>query len=158
MEIKVGLSDSRNITHDVQFYDKGKSFEIKCDNGEGQEMGYVNFAINKEYGSRQLWLYKIKTYDEFQHQGVGSALITALEFFAYMRNISVVDGKFYPDNEFAAPFYEKYGYSIYHEDYFTGVGKRIDFEKFEQETLPNINTSQFEILDGTQSDDVMGAD
>ena len=150
MEVKAKLSGGEFV-HNVQFTNKDRYYEIKCQDDSGEEKGFVNFAISRTNGYRSIWLYKIQTYEQYQHQGVGSALLSAMEYFAYIQNISLIEGKYYPDNQFAEPFYEKYGYSIYSEDYFTGVGKRIDFEKFEQETLPNINTSQFTILDDPQS-------
>ena len=156
MDIKVGLSDGREFTHSVQYKNRDKYYEISCVDAYGEEMGFVNFSIDKSNSFRQLWLYKIKTQDEFLHQGVGSALISALEYFAYRNGIRGIEGKYYPDNEFAEPFYDKHGYSIYSEYYCTMVGKYLDFEKFKQETLPQIDEAGFTILD-IKENDGMGA-
>lgn len=90
-------------------------------------MGSAYFSVN--YKERKVWLKKIETDEKYQNQGVGKALIDVLEFFTINQNMRYIEGKFYPDNEYAKPFYLKNGYEIYKEDYETFVGKFLNAEE-----------------------------
>ena len=61
-----------------------------------------------------------------------------LEYFALQNRAQVVEGKFYPENEFAKPFYNKYGYSIDKEDYETYIYKTLDYKRIKENIEPNI--------------------
>lgn len=90
----------------------------------GEVMGTANFAIVSK--DRKVWLRKIETRQEFQNMGVGQALLDVLEYFTIQNGLKHIEGKFYPDNEFARPFYLKNGYDIYKEDYETYVEKFLN--------------------------------
>lgn len=96
---------------------------------DGVKKGYLTFCIKKG----QAWIYKIETKTEFSRQGVGKALIDTFEFILSGKRINSIDGKFYPDNEYAKPFYEKNGYQIYKDDYETYVCKYLDTQKVQEE-------------------------
>lgn len=53
-------------------------FTISCLSKNDEEMGYASFKIYNNY----LWLYKIETYNNFQHQGIASAIIDLMEYIA----------------------------------------------------------------------------
>lgn len=102
-------------------------YKITAFSSEGESMGAVYFCLEDK--GRRIWLRKIETYKNYQNQGVGKALIDVLEYFALKRNVCYIEGKFYPENEYAKPFYLKNGYKIYKEDYETFVGKYLDKEE-----------------------------
>jgi len=76
-----------------------------------------------------MWIYKIETYEAFQHRGLGKMMLETVEQIARQHRIRVVEGKFYPYNEYAEPMYKKNGYMIEYEDITTTVFKYIDMEK-----------------------------
>lgn len=101
----------------VAYYSSNDYYKIEVIEN-GVQKGYLTFSIKRG----QAWIYKIATKPEFSRQGVGKALIDTFEFILSGKRISSVEGKFYPDNEYAKPFYEKNGYQIYKDDYETYVG------------------------------------
>lgn len=90
-------------------------------------MGMATFAIKPK--ERKVWLRKIETLPQFQDKGVGQALIDVLEYFTATNGLRHIEGKFYPDNDYAKPFYLKNDYDIYKEDYETYVGKFLNPQK-----------------------------
>lgn len=101
-------------------------------------MGYATFKLKRNKYQDSIWLYKIETYPKYAHTGVGTATINLLEYFALQNRVQVVEGKFYPENEFAKPFYNKYGYSIDREDYETYIYKTLDYKRIKENIEPNI--------------------
>ncbi len=134
MKIKV---NDKQFNSKMIYHKNDDYYVIKILNKNGT-MGYLTFKIKHESYANIIWLNKIETYKKFAHQGVGTALIQLLEYFAYKNNINYIEGKFYPDNEYAKPFYEKYGYKIEKEYYETFVSKRLEFDKIKKEIEPNL--------------------
>lgn len=132
IKVKEKQFNSKMIYHKNDDY-----YTIKIMN-ENSTMGYLTFKIKREGYNNSIWLNKIETYKKFAHQGVGTALIQLLEYFAYKNNLQYIEGKFYPDNEYAKPFYEKYSYKIEKEYYETFVSKWLDFDKIKKEIEPNL--------------------
>lgn len=119
-----------------QIYDSENNYyNFVALNSNNEEMGFVNFGFTKIYGERSVWIYKIETYENFQHQGVGQALLWAMEYFACSKRVLKVIGKFYPENKFAKPFYEKNKYLISKEEDWE-VEKYIDYEFIKQQIEP----------------------
>lgn len=131
MQIKV---NDKEFNIDVEYSEKDKFFLLKAKNSNFQ-MGHVSFQLKKD---KTIWIYKIVTNKMFYHQGVATALIYAMEYFAYNFNVKTIEGKFYPTNEFAKPFYEKLGYEIYKEDYDTCLYKDLDYNFIVNNIKPNI--------------------
>ncbi len=108
----------------------------------GDVMGTVTFNIQSK--SRTLWIRKIETNPEFQNQGVGKALLDVVEYFAVKSRCSTIEGKFFPDNEYARPFYLKNNYEIYKDGYETYINKYISHGNISSDTMSRI--VDFEIL------------
>ena len=84
-------------------------------------MGEISFKIK----SGKTWIYNIATEEAYQHNGIGQALIYVCEYMSATRNVKLIEGKYYPSNEFAKPFYDKNGYEIIKEGYETFIQKGI---------------------------------
>ena len=87
---------------------KDKDFYFVCCVENNKKIGFISFQIK----DGKTWIYKIETSKNFLHQGIGTALLFAMEYISMLNNVKVVEAKYYPENEFAKPFYEKYGYHI----------------------------------------------
>ncbi len=111
-------------------------YKISALDDNGNEMGYATFSVNKK--ERKVWLRKIETYSGYQNLGVAKAILDVLEYFTVQNRLCMIEGKFFPDNEFARPFYEKNNYDIYKEDYETFVGKYIGNDTLSNETKKRI--------------------
>ncbi len=85
----------------------------------GDEIGYVSFKIKKF----KAWLQKIEVKPEYQSQKFGHLLIALFEEYLMERRCREVEGKFYPANHHAKPFYEKHGYTIEKDGYDTIIYK-----------------------------------
>jgi len=116
-------------------------FEIKCLSNDNKEMGFVTFEIFNDY----VWIYKIETKKAFQHQGVASAVIDVMEYFAMMNYKNRIEAKFYPSNQYARAFYEKHDYFVPNktktwEDYDETwrMHKDLDFQKIKSQVAPNL--------------------
>ena len=134
----------KSITYDLhlEYFDDDDFFCLSLFNDEYEELGYLTFkAKSKPY--RHIYINKIKNKSSQQRKGIGSALIQALEFIAYVKNIPQIEGKFYPENEYAKPFYEKHGYKIQKEYYEVEILKQLDFEKIKAEIEPKISNFSF---------------
>lgn len=112
-------------------------YEILALSDNDTIMGKATFVIKPR--QRTVWLRKIETYPQFQDKGVGQALLDVLEYFTVSKGLRHIEGKFYPDNEFAKPFYLKNDYDIYKEDYETYVEKYLNPE-------PVVSTNKKRIL------------
>lgn len=117
-------------------------YEIKAYNGINQEVARLTFKASKK--DRYIWLYKISTDEKYQHKGYGTALIYALEYVAKKLRFDQIEGKFYPENEFAKPFYDKHDYAIYKDGYETFITKSLDYEEIKQQIEPYV--TEFEII------------
>jgi len=107
-------------------------------------MGYVSYKQNKD----TFWIYILQTYKNYQHNGIGFALLNCLEYMAYLDNISLIEGIFFPKNEFAKPLYDKCGYKIGQKKSTPTIYKIINKREIENNIVPNIsagNTSTKEI-------------
>lgn len=113
-----------------------KYYTLLCFDENGVEAAKTTFAINR-YMQLSMWIYKIETYEPFQHRGLGKMMLQTVEQVARQHRIKVVEGKFYPYNEYAEPMYKKNGYMIEYEDITTTIFKYISLEKTEEpfETL-----------------------
>lgn len=107
----------------------GNDYELVALSDSDAIMGKANFAIISK--QRKVWLRKIETKPEFQDKGVGQALLDTLEYFTIQKGLKHIEGKFYPDNEYAKPFYLKNDYDIYKEDYETYVEKYLNPQNVE---------------------------
>lgn len=100
---------------------------------QDEKMGFITYKfIPKE---RLAWLCKIETYENFQHQGVATALISFFEHEVRSKRYYKIEGKYYPTNEFAKPFYKKMGYTI----------EKDGYEQYVDKYLSQDSTIQFEI-------------
>ena len=125
--MKYKVSEEKQIDIKFLYYSQDDFYKILAINENNQEMGYLTFKIKNGF-SRKLWLNKIETKQEFQNQKVGTALIGCLEYFAGVCNIDFIEGKFYPTNDYAKPFYLKHGYEIYKDEYEWFVDKTLNLE------------------------------
>ena len=129
----------------VFYYTKDKYYEIKAYNCLKQEVARITFIAKKQY--RYIWLNKISTDEKYQHKGYGTALIYAFEYVAKVLKFDQIEGNFYPENDYAKPFYDKHEYVIYKDGYQTLIMKSLDYEEIKQKIEPYI--SGFEIIETT---------
>ncbi len=77
------------------------------------------------FKSNRCILFVIHVDDEYRRLGISSKLLQILESECDKKNINVIDGRYWPENENAKYMYEKHGYSIYadgNEQYIIKVG------------------------------------
>lgn len=117
----------------VETYDENESFYSYKAMIGNEEMGFINFKDSKIYGKRSFWIYKIEVNEKYQHQGVGQALLNAMELTALNKRVSTICGKFYPTNQYAKHFYLKNGYTISREDDWE-IEKILDFDKVKNQS------------------------
>ena len=109
-------------------YDRHKDYyTLNCLNADGEKMGYLTFKMN---AGQKAWIYYVYTNEKFYHQGVGRALLQTFEKIAFENGIRFVEGKFYPENQYARPLYNKTGYKIERDGYETLIYKTLEDEKF----------------------------
>ena len=111
-------------------------YKISALSDNGEEMGFATFAVKQK--ERKVWLRKIQTNPGYENIGVGKAILDVLEYFTIQNRLCIIEGKFYPDNEYARPFYLKNNYDISKEDYDTFVTKYIGHESVSNETKERI--------------------
>lgn len=130
MKFKTIKNNTENIFNmKMVYHEKEDYYTISCFDKNGVHASEASFMISKANRSQSIWIYKIATFDKFQHKGLGKVMLDTIEMFAKDRKINVIEGKFYPDNEYAEPFYIKNGYSI-ERDYSTSeIYKYLDFNK-----------------------------
>lgn len=128
------ISAKQNKEIEIQLInvDNNNEYEARAISDNGDIMGTLHFSVKRK--DRSIWLRKISTAPEYQNQGVGQALLDTLEYFTILNRLCHIEGKFFPDNEFAKPFYLKNNYDIYKEDYETFVGKYISHDSIAEET------------------------
>ncbi|MGN1227802.1 MAG: GNAT family N-acetyltransferase [Christensenellales bacterium] len=144
MKIKNNYNGKEVITDlDFLFHEDYDYYEIIAKNSENNDiMGYLTFKVIKD---SNIWIYKLETKQEYQGKGVGTALMNALEYFACSHNIDYIEGKFYPSNAVAKPFYEELGYIIDYDDYSQCVFKHLRVKDVLSRLEPNV--IDFEIID-----------
>lgn len=110
-----------------QSYDENNNFyTATAMSMQNEGMGYITYKfIPKE---RLAWLNKIETYEDFQHQGVATALLSFFEHEARSKRYFRIEGKYYPTNNFAKAFYQKMGYHIEQDGYEQFVDKYLGQE------------------------------
>lgn len=129
------------INIELKFFEDDRYYKAEAISEDGQVMGYVTFKQHSD-NPRTMWLQKIETYKEFQGRGVGDALLSVMEYTTLDTRKTSIDGKFFPDNEFAKPFYEHRGYDITKDGYETYVGKYLSDKqkkRITDEIAPRIN-------------------
>lgn len=122
-----------NIVLDIKYEDYKRFYSAHAKNLQGEEMGFVNFNFGTH--ERTTWIWKIETQEQFQHQGVATALLSFFEHQAHSKRFFKIEGKYYPTNEFAKPFYKKMGYTI----------EKDGYEQYVDKYLSQDSTIQFEI-------------
>lgn len=132
------LSQKQNkpININLVNVDGMNEYRISAIADNGDEMGFAVFSVKKQ--DRKVWLRKISTKPEYQNLGVAKAMLDVLEYFTVQHRLCMIEGKFYPDNEYAKPFYQKNNYDIYKEDYDTFVSKYIGHDSISDETKQRI--------------------
>jgi len=103
----------------------------------GKEVGYLRFLLINE-GSRSAWLNLIEVPDECQHRGIGGSLITIFEYICVKMRSYNIEGRYYPKNNYAKPFYDKYGYDIFYEGYEQYISKRLEPDKVIEKFMKNL--------------------
>ena len=97
-------------------------------------IGSIDFKVYPE--KQKVWIYKIEVKEKYQSRGYGEELLKLFEDYCRKHRIFYVEGKFYPENDHARPFYIKHGYEIYKEYYSTYIYKDLrEAEKTPQEDL-----------------------
>ena len=79
-----------------------------------------------KFKSGMAWLYKIEVEKKYQSDGFGHLLMSLFEEDCAKNRIKTIEGKFYPDNSHAKPFYLKRGYEIVKEYYDTYIFKTLN--------------------------------
>ena len=125
------------------FYDElNKFYTINAYSPRGEVACYA--TIKPQYSPRQMWLNKIETKQGFQHKGYATAVLKVVEYLTHNLRYNWIEGKYYPENEHAKPFYDKHGYTIYKDDYETFVTKTLDYDEIKQDIEPNITGYRIE--------------
>ncbi|MGN0798080.1 MAG: GNAT family N-acetyltransferase [Christensenellales bacterium] len=127
-------SNFENIILDVTYEDEKNMYLAVAKTEQNEKMGYINFSFNPR--KHQTWLWKIETYEPYQHQGVATALLSFMESESISNRNFCIEGKFHPSNDYARPFYEKFGYDIDYEDYSEFIWKSL----CKQDTIPFTKT------------------
>lgn len=109
-----------DVLFELRYTPSNNYYTLRCLNKK-EEMGYATFKLN----GQTAWLYYICTHPKFQRRGVGFALLTVIEKFSLDNGASRIEGKFYPENEFAKLLYDKAGYAIEKDGYETLICKNI---------------------------------
>ena len=107
-------------------------YEIIAYNKGKKKVGYVTMTLTFGENTRNIWLMRIFVEESERFKGIGQKLLDALEYFAKSHLIDNIEGKYYPDNEYAKVFYEKNGYEIWKDGYETYVTKSFYFTKKNQ--------------------------
>ena len=150
IKLRVELKDNKPVEHNLIIEKQNDFYVVKCVDKDNEELGFINFEIK----NNKVWIYKIETNPNFFHQGIGTALLNTMEYIAMLNNISRVEGKYYPTNEYTKPFYEKYGYYIPNQkkswddyDETWTMSKDLDFDKIKSYIEDNLIKSSVEELE-----------
>lgn len=102
------MENKNNISVNYTLEDDLYTIQL-VDNIAQAEIGFANFKFTKNRG---VWLYNIKINEGYQSNGYGKKLLKLFEDFCVAQRRFFVEGKYYPTNDHAKPFYLKNGYSI----------------------------------------------
>ena len=131
--------DKEGISENIRF------FRIIATDGQ-TEVGHLNFKTNE---NGHVWIYHIETNQFFQHKGVAQAMLDVFEVFCVKEeNSHHVEGRYFPENEFAKPFYEKNDFDIFEDCYDYFILKNFDKTKILTQTAKNIE-GEMKVLDYT---------
>ncbi len=121
--IKTKIGDVKvKYTHNENYnYYEIKLIDLKNNN----LIGFVNYKFNYK-GVKTAWLNLIKVEDNYQSKGFGNVLLKLFEKECINNRFYNIEGKFFPENDHAKPFYEKNGYKIEKEYYETLVTKLLN--------------------------------
>ena len=126
MEFLLQVSSKNNKIYNVEIKETIHNFyECSIVNDKNLSMGMLTFKLEKP----SIWIYSISVDEAFQNQGLGQALLDALEYIAIEKNCTKIQGKFYPSNKYAKPFYTKNNYLIIKDYYETFIYKWLDYKK-----------------------------
>ena len=134
----------KETVYDLKFkyYKSDNYFEIKCYKDK-KKLGYLTFKVTGKH-SNEIFVYQIKATSTL-NKGVGSSLIDALEYFAYINDIESFNAKYYPTTDNVKDFYAHRGYEIYKDGYDSYIYKNYRKSKIKKDVLPKIiNVSQKE--------------
>ena len=126
----------KQVDVDVVHIEQDDYYELRAKEKD-QIVGTLNFKKSKR-NKGVAFLNDITVNEEYMGKGYGNILIKAFEYVALNLNLFLVEGKFYPENNRAKPFYIANGYAIEKDDYDTIVVKTLDREKIKQEIEPRI--------------------
>ena len=110
--MKIKLQSKKSLLEQEDFevkivYNQAENFyTINAYNTKGEVVCRATFKTS--YSPRQIWLYKIATAENYQHKGYATAVIKAMEYFAFKSRFDQIEGKYYPENEHAKSFYDKH--------------------------------------------------
>lgn len=111
------------------YNDKPAQYErLELHKEDGEVVGFVNFKIKSD-SWHNVWLYNIEVNKKYQSNGLGDILIVAFEQVCINSRAFKVEGKYYPTNEKAKPFYVKHGYEIEKDGYDWYVTKDLKTSK-----------------------------
>ena len=135
-------------------------------NLQNEEIGSLYYCINQTNARNDLWLININIKPYYQTRGLGQFLFDLLVNDAILAHVNFIEGKYFPTNDHAKPFYEKNGCEIYKEYYDTYVRKDIDdysnineyFTKVNQITEQEAIDSRQELLDKQKLTSLFGPD
>lgn len=146
LKIKVNLTNSNEVEYDLNVNKQEDFYNVVCVLSN-EEAGFINFEIK----DNKTWIYKIETKENHYHKGVGTALLNAMEYISMLNNTKRVEGKYYPDNKYTKPFYEKYGYFIPNQtkswddyDETWTLYKDLDFNKIKEYAENKIKENDIE--------------
>ena len=148
-EAKVILNYKNKFEHTLNIIKEPDYYSVTCLKN-GKEIGFINFSIKKQ----RTWIHKIKTDNDYLHQGVGTALLYMMEYISMQNRVRTVEGKYLPENKFAKLFYEKYDYRIPNQtkgwdnyDETWTLSKYLDYDKIEKDiTLKTIKNDVEEVM------------
>lgn len=129
------------INVETKIDDKFVSISLKKDK---ELIGLINFKLSREYGDLVAWIYVIEIKEKFQSKKLGDTLINLFEDYCKKERVAKVEGKFYPTNTNARPFYLKHGYDIYKDDYESYILKYLDYNK-EKNYINNNQIDEIEV-------------
>jgi len=141
--MKVVFKDRKDIFLDVSFDNFKNYYTVKTLSLKQVLLGQMTFKIDQESCVRKIWLYKIETFGENQHNGIGSKMLNFLERFAIQKRIFYIEGKYFPENEFAKDFYEHRGYTIEKDGYDWFVCKNLNRQEKLNETPRTLQQQVF---------------
>ena len=105
---RVKLTNQQPVDRILDVRKDSRNYNIDCVNSANERLGSISFCINED----KTWIYKIKINEEYLHQGVGTALLSIMEYISMLKRVTIVEAKYFPENKFARPFYEKNGYFV----------------------------------------------